>query len=109
MKYHLFSHSPQAPCFNGVNLYHAATNKEKELVKSLIGKTMIVKLKEGNSYSYWEGKPIEVKTLHKDDVPREHYSWSTTQRRDIPCKHQIILESPLVQIETNINTTTKFW
>ena len=98
MNYDLFSHSPQAPCFAGKNEYYASSNKDKKLAQSLVGKSMIVKLKSGNSYSYWEGKPIKVETLHKDDVPTEHYSYSTKYGL-FPCKHKITLESSLVQIQ----------
>jgi len=98
MNYDLFSHSPQAPCFAGKNEYYASSNKDKKLAESLVGKSMIVKLKSGNSYSYWEGKPIKVETLHKDDVATEHYSYSTKYVL-FPCKHKITLESSLVQIQ----------
>lgn len=100
MNYDLFSHSPQAPCFNGKNEYYASNKKDKLKAESLIGtgESIIVKLKSGNSYSYWEGKPIKVETLHKDDVPTEHYSYSTKYGL-FPCKHKITLESSLVQIQ----------
>lgn len=101
MNYDLFSHSPQAPCFAGKNEYYASNKKDKLRAESLVGtgESLIVKLKSGNSYSYWEGKPIKVETLHKDDVPTEHYSYSKRYGGPFPCRHKITLESSLVQIQ----------